>query len=260
MKEQLLEIGRTALFAWNTFKLLFTTRGNLRQIIDQTAFVAVRSVSTIAAAGVFVGAILILQFHLMLQRYDAESLIGGLNTSALIREIGPLLISFLLAGKIGAYTAAELGTMRVTEQIDAIECLGTHPVQYIVLPRFIAILFSSLVLLILGLWVSVVGSMVIADLLYSINPMYYAASIPRFINGWTIFSGVFKSFVYGVIVASVSCYQGFHATGGAQGVGKAVTQAAIYTNFYIVIANYVASDFLNILHSFYQAAVERGFL
>lgn len=133
------ELGGVSLFLTKIFKTFAKTRGNTQAILEQIAYVSYRSMSTVAFAGFFVGAILVLQFNLILSQYDAQTLLGGLNTSAVIRQVGPLIISFLLAGKIGAYTAAELGTMRVTEQIDAIECLGTNPFQYLVVPRFVGI-------------------------------------------------------------------------------------------------------------------------
>src|SRR4029077_12204370 len=122
-----------------------------------------RSLLTVMFSGVFVGAIMVVQFSMMLGKYDALSFLGGLNTSALVREVGPLIISFLLAGKIGAFTAAELGTMRVTEQIDAIECLGTNPIQYLIVPRFVGIVISSVILLLIGLLISIGGAMLVAN-------------------------------------------------------------------------------------------------
>jgi phospholipid/cholesterol/gamma-HCH transport system permease protein len=238
------ELGGITLFVIKVFRTLFRTRGNLGPILAQISYVSFRSMSTVAFAGVFVGAILVLQFNLILAQYDAQSLLGGLNTSAVIRQVGPLIISFLLAGKIGAYTAAELGTMRVTEQIDAVECLGTNPIQYLVVPRFFGIVISSIILLIIGLIVSIGGSIQVAAALCGVNTLEFAQSVPRFITLWTIIGGMFQSLVYGLIVASVSCYNGFTATGGARGVGRAVTLAALYTNFYIVIANFLSSALL----------------
>ena len=242
--ELLHEFGGIFLFLKKILHTYLKTSGNTRPIIGQIAYVAIRSIPTVAFSGVFVGAILVLQFNLILAQYDAQAFLGGLNTSAVVREVGPLIISFLLAGKIGAFTAAELGTMRVTEQIDAIQCLGTNPIQYLVVPRFMAIVISSVILLIIGLCISVGGSMLVAGILCGINPLQYLSSIPRFTGVWTVTCGMFKSLVYGIIVAGVACYKGYSASGGARGVGKAVTQAAIYTNLYIVIANYLTSFFL----------------
>lgn len=244
----LYELGSVATFFFRTLQVFFKTKGNFKPILEQITRISIQSLPTVAFSGIFVGAILVLQFDLILAKYDALSFLGGLNTSSVIREVGPLLISFLLAGKIGAFTAAELGTMRVTEQIDAIECLGADPMQYLVVPRFIGIVISSLILLQIGLVVSIGGSIVIANLLCGLNPLQFIAGIPRFTNGWTIFGGAFKSFVYGLIVAAVSCHQGFTTSGGAKGVGKAVTRAAIFTNFYIVIANSFTSNLLEMIY------------
>lgn len=238
------EIGALFIFYKNAAKLLFTTSGYGRHAVDQMLSTFQRSLSTVIFAGIFVGAILVLQFDQMLAQYDASSMLGGLNTSAIVKEVGPLIISFLLAGKVGAYTAAELGTMRVTEQIEAIECLGTNSVQYLIIPRFIGIVLSSVLLLVVGLIVSVAGGMVVAHCACGINYLEYASTISRFTTPWTIFCGVFKCITYAIIVAGISCYKGYTASGGAKGVGQAVTSAAIYTNFYIVIAQYITATFL----------------
>ncbi len=244
------QLGGVFIFFIQVIRTFFITKGNFKPILAQIASVSIRSISTVTFAGIFVGAILVLQFHLILSKYDAESFLGGLNTSTVVREIGPLIISFLLAGKIGAYTAAELGTMRVTEQIDAIECLGTNPIQYLVVPRMIGIMISNLILLVIGLMISLGGAMMVATWVCHINYLEFMSSIPRFTSPWTILGGVLQSLIYGTIVAAVSCYQGFTATGGARGVGKAVTLAAVYTNFYILLANYLTSRLLE-LHQNY---------
>ncbi|MCC7442052.1 MAG: ABC transporter permease [Bdellovibrionales bacterium] len=253
------ELGGFIMFLHRVSTIARRTKGNLRAIYGQIVYVSYRSLSTVLFAGLFVGAILVIQFNSMLVQYDAQVLIGGLNTSAVVREVGPLIISFLLAGKIGAFTAAELGTMRVTEQIDAVQCLGTDPLQYLVVPRFVAIVISSVLLLMMGLVVSVVGAMIVASAACGVNPWEFMASIPQFTDGWTVFCGFFKSLIYGHIVAGVACYKGFTASGGARGVGKAVTQSAVYTNLYIVIANYIISDLLNAAYEVGKPVMERLF-
>jgi phospholipid/cholesterol/gamma-HCH transport system permease protein len=250
------EFGGLCLFFGKVVKTYSRSRGNRERIAEQIVSVTIRSLPTVAFAGVFVGAILVLQFNTILIQYDAQMFLGGLNTSAVVREVGPLIISFLLAGKIGAYTAAELGTMRVTEQIDAIECLGTNPIQYIVVPRFIGIVVASVLLLIIGLTISVAGSMLVASALCGVNPLEYAGSIPKFTSAATFMGGIFKSLVYGIIVASVACYKGYTASGGARGVGRAVTMAAVYTNLYIVIANYLTSGFLEFVSDMVRSISE----
>lgn len=245
------ELGGIAIFYHQIGRALLGARGDFKPVSKaiwgQVAYVSLRSLPTVAFAGVFVGAILVLQFNQILVQYDAQMFLGGLNTSSVVREVGPLIISFLLAGKIGAYTAAELGTMRVTEQIDAIQCLGTDPIQYLIVPRFVGIVISSLLLLLMGLLISIGGAMLVANVLCGINFLQFAASIPRFTDGWTVAGGMLKSIVYGTIVAGVACHKGYTATGGARGVGRAVTMAAVFTNLYIVIANFVMSQVLGFL-------------
>lgn len=253
------EIGGLFLFTQRIFRVWRCTKGCWTPIMAQIHFVTFRSLPTVAFAGVFVGAILVVQFNVMLREFDAQAMLGGMSASAIIREVGPLIISFLLAGKIGAYTAAELGTMRVTEQIDAIECLGTDPFQYLIVPRFFGILFSSLVLLLVGLVISIMGAIGVAHVLCNVAPLQFASTIGRFTGPETVISGFFKSLVYGFIVASVACFKGYTATGGARGVGRAVTAAAVFTNLYIVIANYLVSNLLEYGSELYDAIVSRFF-
>jgi phospholipid/cholesterol/gamma-HCH transport system permease protein len=241
------ELGGACLFFNRVVKTFRATSGYRSPVIAQIAEVSTRTLSTVIFAGLFVGAILVLQFDTMLKRFDAQALLGGLNTSSTVREIGPLIISFLLAGKIGAFTTAELANMRVTEQIDAIESLGTNSIQYLIVPRFIAIILSSVVLLAIGLSVSVIGALFIAQF-SGLNFYQYIASIPRFVGGWTIFESLIRSLIFSTIVATISTYKGFSASGGARGVGRAVTESAIYINVFIVIANFISSFILEWIH------------
>ncbi len=257
------EFGGAWLFFNRVLRTFRRGHGYKDAIMAQVAEVSMRTLSTVVFAGFFVGAILVLQFDTMLKRFDAEALLGGLNTSATIREVGPLIISFLLAGKIGAFTTAELANMRVTEQIDAIESLGTDPIQYLIVPRFIAIILSSVVLLAIGLSVSVIGAFGVVQMFSHINFYQYIASIPRFVGGWTIFEGFVRSLLFSTIVATISTFKGFSASGGARGVGTAVTQSAIYINVYIVIANFISSSLLEWLHDllhWFMNIVDRVFL
>jgi len=244
------EFGGAWIFMSKVIRTWRRTRGYRRAIIAQVAEVSTRTLSTVIFAGAFVGAILVLQFESMLKKFDAKILLGGLNTSATIREVGPLIISFLLAGKVGAYTTAELASMRVTEQIDAIESLGTNPIQYLIIPRFFGIVLSSVILLSIGLFVSVAGAVLVAQLMSGMNVDQYISSIPRFAGAWTLFEGLVRSILFSAIVATISTYKGYTASGGARGVGRAVTESAIYINVYIVLANFISSSLLEWIHDF----------
>jgi phospholipid/cholesterol/gamma-HCH transport system permease protein len=255
MKGLFQEVGAEALFFARVMRTWIRHLGESWELVlAQVADVGSRSLATVCFAGFFVGAILVIQFHLMLSRYDAVMFLGGLNTSATVREIGPLIISFLLAGKVGAYTAAELGTMRVTEQIDAVSCLGTDPLLYLVVPRFLAIVICSMLLLVFGLMVGICGSMLVAAVIHNVNFLQYLESVPKFTDFWTVTGGVFKCLVYGIIVANVATFKGFTARGGARGVGRAVTESAVYTNLFIVLANFVTSQILGFFEGLTRGA------
>jgi phospholipid/cholesterol/gamma-HCH transport system permease protein len=155
--------------------------------------------------------------------------------------VGPVLIAFILSGKVGAYTSAELGTMRVTDQVDAIRCLGTDPVAYLILPRLFAVTVSSFLLLIVGLLMTILGGMLISAFHLGINIILYTTNIPNFVSGWSIAIGVVKSFVFGNLIGVISCYRGYYTTGGAMGVGATVRQTAVATLVCIIIADFTLS-------------------
>ncbi len=245
------ELGAIFIFLGDLGRAWINRKERLSPLImRQIVLVAERSIGTILFTGLFIGAILVIQFNVMLVKYDASALIGGLSSSAIIREIGPLIISFLIAGKIGAFTAAELGTMKITEQIDAVRCLGVNPLEYVIIPRFVGIVVGTTILLFFGLFVGIGGSLFIAKYFYHINPWQFLSSMPRFVGLWTLFGSFAKAFVFGTIVALVCTYYGYHTTGGARGVGKTVTKSAVYTNLFIVLANSFTSYVLESMHFF----------
>jgi phospholipid/cholesterol/gamma-HCH transport system permease protein len=245
------EIGSTFQFFVKVIQVGRKTHGHSDAVLGQIYAVTMRSLSTILFAGLFTGGIVALQMGVMLSAYDASAIIGGMTTSATLKEIGPLIIAIFLSGKVGAFTTAELANMRVTEQIDAIECLGTNPIQYLILPRFTAIILSSVALLGAGLLVGTMSAGLISSIQFHINPLQFLSSIPRFTSGWTLFESVFRCMAFSAVVATVSTYKGYTASGGARGVGRAVTESATYTNLFIVFVNYLSSVFLRVLHDLF---------
>ncbi len=242
------ELGASCQFFFRVLKVARKTHGYGPAVIEQIYAVTMRSMSTILFAGLFTGGIVALQMGVMLAAYDASTIIGGMTVSATLKEIGPLIIAIFLSGKVGAFTTAELANMRVTEQIDAIDCLGTNPIQYLILPRFMAIILSSVALLAAGLLVGTLSAGLTASIRFHVNPLQFLSSIPRFTSAWTLFESVFRCMGFALVVATVSTYKGFCASGGARGVGRAVTESATYTNLFIVLMNYLSSVFLRFLH------------
>lgn len=211
------------------------------EVFVQVWRVTSQSLPTTAVAGFFVGAVMTVQFTLQVKAYGALGYLGGLSTSGTVRQVGPLLIAFMLSGKVGAFTAAELGTMRVTEQIDAIRCLGANPFQELILPRALAIILSSFALLSAGLMMSIFGGLTLAQVFSGINPQEYLRHIPTLISWPSIAIGLFKCFVFAVVLATICTFKGFTASGGARGVGKAVVETAVSTMVALVVADWGTS-------------------
>lgn len=235
------EVGGCILFLRDILKTAFTHKLPAHEIFVQIWRVTNQSIGTTALAGFFVGAVMTIQFTLQVKAYGALGYLGGLATSATIREVGPLLIAFMLSGKVGAFTSAELGTMRVTEQIDAIRCLGANPYQEIILPRIIAIITSSFFLLAAGLFMSIAGGLLLGVFYSNITAEEYLQRIPTIVTMPSILSGLFKCFVFAVVLASICTYKGYTATGGAKGVGRAVVNTAVSTMVCLVVADWLTS-------------------
>lgn len=235
------EIGKSLIFLFEIIATMILRPTRIRLVLEQIWHVAIESFPTTAMAGFFVGAIMTVQFTLQMKEFGALGFLGGLATSATFREVGPLLIAFMLSGKIGAFTSAELGTMRVTEQIDAIRCLGANPIQEIIVPRFLGIVISSFFLLFLGLFMSILGGMFLGHFFAGVNPEEYMRHIPTIVTLPSVFSGLVKCFVFGVVLATVCTQKGYFTTGGAKGVGRSVVQTAVITMIAIVVTDWLTS-------------------
>ena len=238
------QIGGPIIFLGQVTKTYFKSFGRLPEIYDQILSVSYQSASTTMFAGFFVGGIMALQFIMQVQVFDALPFLGGLVTSGTIREVGPLLIAFLLSGKIGAYTSAELGTMKVTEQIDAIRCLGADPVREIIVPRFVGIIVASFFLLTLGLMCSFFGGVVMAQVFSGLPWEQYIKHIPTIMTYQSVISGFVKCLVFSIVIATLCTYRGYTVFGGAREVGEGVVQAATQTMITLVLADNISSFIL----------------
>lgn len=239
-------IGKQIIFTNQILVQILKGQGRRQDILEQIYKMTVQSLPTTILAGFFVGAVMTVQFTLQMRDFGALSYLGGLATSGTFREVGPLLIAFMLCGKIGAYTASELGTMKITEQFDAIRCLGSDPLREIILPRYVGIVGASIFLLIGGLFASVLGGLFLGVIYSGVTADEYLRYIPRFLLGPSIFSGFLKSVTFAFLLASICTYQGYHVTGGSQGVGKAVIRTAVTSMVAIVIFDWMTSFIMDI--------------
>jgi len=234
-------------FFWHLFVRLPQVFRERQEFLRQFADVGYRSLSTTVTAGVFTGAIMALQFHLQLKDFGAESVLGGLNTSGTIREVGPILIAFMLAGKVGAFTSAELGTMKVTDQIQAVRCLGIDPISFFVVPRFWAVALNSILLLVFGLVISILGGLIAVWMVAGINPDQYLLMISRFASAESLSLAVSKSVVFGLLMGHICCANGYWTEGGTQGVGLAVKKTAVQSMVSIVLADFFISWIIEVI-------------
>lgn len=241
LADLLTEMGDILFFGGRVVRIFLTKGIRVRSVVLQMYAVGVKSLPITITAGLFVGAIMAIQLNLQLRDFGAQGFLGGLSTSTTIRNVGPVLIAFLLSGKVGAYTSAELGTMQVTDQLNAIRCLGTDPIEYIILPRMLAVVLSSFFLLIVGLMLTVLGGVGMSSLSLGVNPLNYIENIPRLVSLWSVGTGFVKSFFFGLVIALICCYKGYHARGGAIGVGQTVKSTAVMTLVMIVISDFAIS-------------------
>lgn len=224
--------------------LVFTPPMKLRNIFKQMEFVGVQSLFVVVLTGSFTGMVLALQGYNALKRFGAESLVGPTVALSMARELGPVLTGLMVTGRAGSAMATELGTMRVTEQIDALVTMAVNPVKHLVVPRILAGVLMFPLLTVVTDFVGVVGGYVIGVQLLGINPGVYIGRTIDFVQVSDIMTGLYKSLVFGLITTLVACFNGFYTTGGAEGVGRAATLSVVTASVMILVSDYIMSSFM----------------
>jgi phospholipid/cholesterol/gamma-HCH transport system permease protein len=238
------ETGRVLLLLLNTFKQMLLPPMDIKNIIKQMHEVGVRSLPVVLVTGLFTGMVLALQSYTGFKRFGAESLVASVVALSMTREMGPVLTGLIVAGRAGAAMAAELGTMRVTEQIDALETLATNPVKYLVVPRFLAGMIMLPALTVISDIIGILGGYMITVGLYGTSSTQYWNRTWNFLEMSDIYNGLVKACFFGMSIALLSCYRGFYSEGGAEGVGKATTGAVVLSFMTILISDYFLSAWL----------------
>jgi len=236
--------GSMAIMLALALRHAFTPPLKLRNLFKQMESVGVQSLFVVILTGSFTGMVLALQSFNALKRFGAESLVGPTVALSMARELGPVLTGLMVTGRAGSAMATELGTMRVTEQIDAIETMAVNPVKYLVVPRILSGIVMFPVLTVITSFVGVVGGYLIGVKMLGINPGVYIGRTIDFVNIQDIFSGLAKSVVFGLITTLVACYYGFYAKGGAEGVGKAATGSVVTGSVMILVSDYIISSLM----------------
>ncbi len=232
-------VGGMLVFYGRTIKRMLRDfpRGEL--IFEQMYRLGVQSLSVVTMTALFTGMVIALQSVNQLVLFGAEGYVGGMVSVIFARELGPVLTAIMLAGRVGSSMAAELGTMRVTEQIDALETLASDPFTYLVAPRLIAASIMTPVLTALAIGVAQVGSFFVCIVIAGVDPGVYIAELGSLSDVWDMVSGLIKAFAFGQVLAIVSCYYGFKTFGGAEGVGRATTAAMVVSAVNVLIVDLI---------------------
>jgi phospholipid/cholesterol/gamma-HCH transport system permease protein len=213
-----------------------------RQYVRQFLDIGYYSLPVVGLTAIFTGMVLALQSYTGFQRFQAESAIATIVVLSVVRELGPVLAGLMVAGRVGAAMAAELGTMRVTEQIDALTTLSTDPYRYLIMPRLVGGLIMLPLLVLVADLIGVMGGYLIATLKLGFGSVEYLNNTFRYLETMDVVSGLTKAAVFGFIVALMGCYHGFHSERGAQGVGVATTRAVVTASILILTANYIVTE------------------
>lgn len=231
-------------FFFTAMKTLFTKPLKLRHVAHQIKHIGIGSLPTIMLTGAFSGLALALQSYVGFQKFGAENFIGALVSIAMVREMGPVLTGLMVTGRAGSAMAAELGTMQISEQIDALKTLCVDPYQYLVVPRLVAGAIAVPCLAIFSMLSGIGGGYFFCVYMAELNPENYLWGIRKLVEFSDIIGGIIKSMCFGAIIALVGSYYGYMTTGGARGVGKATTKSVVVASILLLIANFFLSSFL----------------
>lgn len=234
--------GRLTVFALSGIGHCFRPPFYFRLIVRQMIDIGYYSLPVVGMTTLFAGMVLALQSHTGFSRFSAEGAIPSVVVLSITRELAPVLGGLMIAGRIGAAMAAELGTMRVTEQIDALRTLSTNPMKYLVAPRLIAGVTMLPLLVLVGDVMGVFGGYLVAVYKLGFNEQTYLINSWNFLEAMDVVTGVVKASAFGFLVALMGCYHGYHSRGGAQGVGAATTNAVVSASILILIANYLITE------------------
>ncbi|MCL4838315.1 MAG: ABC transporter permease [Thermoanaerobaculia bacterium] len=239
-----LEVGRFFVLLWRVVAWTPRPPYDFRQLTNQMVRIGVDSIPVVLLTALFTGGVMALQTFATLKRFNAEGYVGSLVAISMVRELAPVLSALILAGRCGSAMGAELGTMRVTEQIDALEVLATDPVHYLMVPRVWASTLMLPALVVLSNGVGIAGGYAVSVGLFGANPVTYMANTFQFMDWDDVTSGLIKSAVFGLLIAVVGCQKGFFTTGGAEGVGRSTTRAVVLASITILVSDFFLTKLL----------------
>jgi len=238
ISDWLIGLGRLTMLTRDAVASLLTFKVAWRDLLYQVYFVGVKSQSVILITGAFTGMVLGAQTYFQFHKVKMDTATLAVDSVSMCSELGPVLTGLMVAGRVGAAIAAELGTMRVTEQIDALRTLATHPVDYLVVPRLIALHAAMPLLAAESIAIGIGAGYIVGVYLLGIEPTYLWANMLKYTGTSDVGIGLFKALIFGGIVALIGCYKGMFCGEGAEGVGRATTEAVVYSSITILVCNF----------------------
>lgn len=235
-------IGRITLFALDAVSHLVRPPFYPKEFLTQLGFIGFLSLPVVGLTALFTGGALALQIYAGGARFNAETVVPSIVAIGIVRELGPVLGGLMVAGRVAASIAAEIGTMKVTEQIDALTTLSTNPMKYLTVPRVLAATLSLPVLVAIGDVIGIMGGYLVGVTRLDFNAAAYMTNTLNFLEPFDVISGLVKAAVFGFIVATMGCYHGMNSGRGAQGVGRATTSAVVSSSILILASNYALTE------------------
>lgn len=232
-------MGGLAQFSALTFSWMFRRAPRWSVLVPNLYAIGVSSVPVVAITGTFIGMVLAVQTFSQFSLMGLATRLGSVINISLLKELGPVLAATMLAGRVGSSMAAELGTMRVTGGINVLSALGTNPMYYLVVPRFLACVVMIPLLTLLADFMGVIGGAVVCTKLLGVESYHYWLHSRDYVEGLDIFAGIFKVYCFGTAIALISCHRGFHSKAGAEGVGRAATEAFVYSFIAILVLDFI---------------------
>lgn len=233
------EFGQVSILLWNIIKYIPQVPRSKRLILYQMEHVGVNSLPLVLIIAVFTGAVAAWQAAYQLKGIAPLSFLGAATSRAIITELGPVLTGIVIAGRVGASIAAEIGTMKVTEQIDALETMGISPIRFLAMPRFLASIFMMPILVIFANLIAVLGAYIVSNYFLGVSFAVFFNSVKRFFEMWDLIAGLIKTIFFGGVTSLLGCHIGFKTEGGAEGVGLATIRSFVISSALILILDYL---------------------
>jgi len=238
------EIGRTVILLGHSCIWLARPPFRYHEFVKQIDFVGSQSIFLIVITGLFTGMVICLQGYIGMHRFGAESLVGATAALSLARELGPVLSALMLIARVGSAMTAELGSMRNTQQIDALSSMAVDPIQYLVVPRMVAATLSSPALALVFGFSGMVGAYVVGIWYLGMDAGLFMDGVRYYLTIDDVGHGLVKSVVFGLLISLVACYQGFYVTGGARGVGIATTKGVVASSVLVLVSDYIMTSLM----------------